>query len=79
MGQLVGDSLTVMRRNLTKIRRVPDLLVFTTLQPIMFVLLFGFVFGALNAGNAGGYRVHDGRHLCPDHRVRRHAHRLWHG
>lgn len=56
MGQLVGDSLTVMRRNLTKIRRVPDLLVFTTLQPIMFVLLFGFVFGALNAGNAGGYR-----------------------
>jgi ABC-2 type transport system permease protein len=40
-----GDALTVTRRNLIKIRRVPDLLVFTTLQPIMFVLLFAYVFG----------------------------------
>lgn len=56
MNHLVSDSFTIVRRNLIKIKRVPDLLVFTTLQPIMFVLLFGFVFGALTSGNSDGYR-----------------------
>ncbi|WP_435201108.1 ABC transporter permease [Janibacter sp. GS2] len=56
MNHLVIDSWTIVRRNLIKIKRVPDLLVFTTLQPIMFVLLFGFVFGSLVGGNADGYR-----------------------
>lgn len=56
MNHLVSDSWTIVRRNLIKIKRVPDLLVFTTLQPIMFVLLFGFVFGSLAMGNADGYR-----------------------
>lgn len=56
MNHLASDSLTIVRRNLIKIKRVPDLLVFTTLQPIMFVLLFGFVFGALTGGNPEGYR-----------------------
>ncbi len=41
----VSDGLVVAKRNLIKIKRVPDLLVFTTLQPIMFVLLFAYVFG----------------------------------
>jgi ABC-2 type transport system permease protein len=39
------DGLTIARRNLIKIKRVPDLLVFTILSPIMFVLLFAYVFG----------------------------------
>ncbi|AXV05618.1 ABC-type multidrug transport system, permease component [Euzebya pacifica] len=39
------DSRIVARRNLIKIKRVPDLLVFTLLSPIMFVLLFAYVFG----------------------------------
>ena len=56
MSTLVSDSMTIVRRNLIKIKRVPDLLVFTTLQPIMFVLLFGFVFGALAPGDPRGYR-----------------------
>lgn len=56
MNHLVSDSWTIVRRNLIKIKRVPDLLVFTTLQPIMFVLLFGFVFGSLANGNGEGYR-----------------------
>jgi ABC-2 type transport system permease protein len=43
--QAAGDAAAVTRRNLIKIKRVPDLLVFTTLQPIMFVLLFAYVFG----------------------------------
>ena len=38
--------LTIAKRNLIKIKRVPDLLVFTTLSPIMFVLLFAYVFGS---------------------------------
>jgi len=41
----LGDGAVVAKRNLIKIKRVPDLLVFTTLQPIMFVLLFAYVFG----------------------------------
>jgi len=44
-GSAVSDGLVVAKRNLIKIKRVPDLLVFTTLQPIMFVLLFAYVFG----------------------------------
>ncbi|HEY0239767.1 MAG TPA: ABC transporter permease [Friedmanniella sp.] len=51
------DSLIVARRNLIKIRRVPELLVFTTLSPIMFVLLFAYVFGgAIAGGNPQQYR-----------------------
>lgn len=40
----VSDGWITTRRNLIKIRRVPDILVFTTLQPIMFVLLFSYVY-----------------------------------
>ena len=42
----VSDSLTVARRNLIKLKRVPDLIVFAVLSPIMFVLLFVYVFGS---------------------------------
>jgi ABC-2 type transport system permease protein len=42
----VADGAVVAKRNLIKIKRVPDLLVFTTLSPIMFVLLFAYVFGS---------------------------------
>ncbi|MGB9375888.1 MAG: ABC transporter permease [Mycobacteriales bacterium] len=44
--QGLGDGMVVAKRNLIKIRRVPDLLVFSTLSPIMFVLLFAYVFGS---------------------------------
>ncbi|MEU4802421.1 ABC transporter permease [Actinosynnema sp. NPDC023587] len=43
--QALADGAVVAKRNLIKIKRVPDLLVFSTLQPIMFVLLFAYVFG----------------------------------
>ncbi|MGH3431819.1 MAG: ABC transporter permease, partial [Thermocrispum sp.] len=50
----VTDGLIVAKRNLIKIKRVPDLLVFTTLSPIMFVLLFAYVFGgAIGQGDGG--------------------------
>ncbi len=39
------DGAVVAKRNLIKIKRVPDILVFTIISPIMFVLLFAYVFG----------------------------------
>ena len=50
----VQDAFVVAKRNLIKIKRVPDLLVFTTLSPIMFVLLFAFVFGGAIDREGGG-------------------------
>ena len=50
----VTDGLVVAKRNLIKIKRVPDLLVFTTLSPIMFVLLFAYVFGGAIDRAGGG-------------------------
>jgi len=41
----VGDTLIVTRRNLRHFVRQPQLLLFSTVQPIMFVLLFTYVFG----------------------------------
>ena len=52
--QLVADSAVVAKRNLIKIKRVPDLLVFTLISPIMFILLFAFVFGSAIAVAPGG-------------------------
>ncbi|AZI56867.1 ABC transporter permease [Nakamurella antarctica] len=46
LSQGISDSLTITKRNLIKVRRVPDLIVFATLSPIMFVLLFVYVFGS---------------------------------
>ncbi|MCX0270299.1 ABC transporter permease [Nocardia zapadnayensis] len=55
---VVSDSLTVTKRNVIKIKRVPDVLIFSTLSPIMFVLLFAYIFGtAIKVpGMEGGYR-----------------------
>ncbi len=41
----VRDSLIVARRNVLRIRRTPQLIIFATIQPVMFVLLFTYVFG----------------------------------
>jgi ABC-2 type transport system permease protein len=41
----LADGVVIAKRNLIKVKRVPDVLVFTTLSPIMFVLLFAYVFG----------------------------------
>ncbi len=41
----LADGAVVAKRNLIKIKRVPDLLVWTLMSPIMFVLLFAYVFG----------------------------------
>ncbi|MET0921489.1 MAG: ABC transporter permease [Acidimicrobiia bacterium] len=41
----IGDALTIAWRNIINIRRNPQLLVFSTIQPIVFVLMFRYVFG----------------------------------
>ncbi len=42
---MVADIVTVAKRNIIRVFRTPELLVFSTIQPIMFVLLFNYVFG----------------------------------
>jgi ABC-2 type transport system permease protein len=41
-----ADGAVVAKRNLIKIKRVPEILIWTTMSPIMFVLLFAYVFGS---------------------------------
>jgi len=53
---LVGDSLVFARRNLEHIRQVPEKLLDVTVQPLMFTLLFAYVFGGAIAVKGGGYR-----------------------
>jgi ABC-2 type transport system permease protein/oleandomycin transport system permease protein len=45
MGWAIADGIVVTRRSLLHFTRVPTLLVFSVVQPIMFVLLFRYVFG----------------------------------
>ena len=45
LANTISDGVTITKRNLIKVKRVPDLIVFSTLSPIMFVLLFVYVFG----------------------------------
>ena len=47
---VLGDTMQLWKRNLLAYRRTPDLLVFSTIQPVMFVLLFSFVFGGAIQG-----------------------------
>src|SRR6185312_11197153 len=56
LAETLSDSAVITRRNLIKVKRVPDLIVFATLSPIMFVLLFRFVFGgAINVPGGVSY------------------------
>jgi ABC-2 type transport system permease protein len=51
-----ADTAVIAKRNVIKIVRVPEVLVFVLLSPIMFVLLFGFVFGNAVDVPGGDYR-----------------------
>jgi ABC-2 type transport system permease protein len=52
---LIGDSLTLAGRSLTHVRQVPEKLIDVTVQPLMFVLLFAFVFGGVIDIPGGDY------------------------
>jgi ABC transporter DrrB family efflux protein len=54
---LVHDSWVIARRGLTHMRRQPEQLSDATIQPIMFVLMFAYVFGgAIDVPGGGNYR-----------------------
>ena len=56
MSAAVTDGWVVAQRNLIKIKRVPEVLVFVLISPIMFVLLFAFVFGGAIDSGSVNYR-----------------------
>ena len=77
-GWAVSDTLTITRRNLLVWMRVPAYLVFTVIQPVMFVLLFRYVFGGAIPVQRGRLRqLPDARDHRADRGVRllRHGHR----
>ena len=52
----IQDALVIMKRQLMQLIRVPEVLLFSTIQPVMFVLLFRYVFGgSIQTGQPGGY------------------------
>jgi ABC transporter DrrB family efflux protein len=51
---MVSDTLVLAERNLAHVRQIPEKLLDVTLQPLMFVLLFAFVFGGVIAVPGGG-------------------------
>jgi ABC-2 type transport system permease protein len=53
---LISDSLVFARRNIEHIRQIPEKLLDVTIQPLMFVLLFAFVFGGAVNLNGANYR-----------------------
>jgi len=52
----VNDIAVITQRQLRLLTRVPEVLIFSTIQPVMFVLLFRYVFGgSISTGQPGGY------------------------
>jgi ABC-2 type transport system permease protein len=50
------DTIVITQRQLRLLTRVPEVLIFSTIQPVMFVLLFRYVFGgSIETGQPGGY------------------------
>jgi ABC-2 type transport system permease protein len=56
-GTFVSDTWVIARRGLIHMRRQPEALSDATIQPVMFVLLFAFVFGgAISVPGGGSYK-----------------------
>jgi len=52
----ITDALVITKRQLLQLSRVPEVLIFSTIQPVMFVLLFRYVFGgSISTDSPGGY------------------------
>src|SRR5437762_2857153 len=51
----IADALVLAKRHLIQIPRIPEELIFATIQPIMFVLLFRYVFGGAIAVSGTSY------------------------
>jgi ABC-2 type transport system permease protein len=55
IGQTVQNTLTMAYRGLVKIRRTPEQLFDVTLQPIIFTVMFTYIFGTAISGSVGAY------------------------
>jgi ABC-2 type transport system permease protein len=55
LGVTVEQSLVMAYRGLLKVRRTPEQLIDVTLQPILFTLMFAYLFGGAIAGNVHSY------------------------
>lgn len=53
--QTLRNTLTMAGRGLIKIRRTPEQLIDATLQPILFTLMFTYIFGGASAGDVQNY------------------------
>ena len=56
LATLWSDSMVYAARNIAHIRQIPEKLLDVTIQPLMFVLLFAYVFGGAIAVSGGSYR-----------------------
>ena len=55
---LLRQSLSITRRNLIHIKRMPEMLLDVTIQPVIFVLLFAYVFGSsITIDTEAGYKA----------------------
>ena len=56
IGMTLSDIGAIVRRNLMRFKRTPEIVIFSSIQPLMFLLLFNFVFGgAISASSGGSY------------------------
>jgi ABC transporter DrrB family efflux protein len=55
LSHTISDILVMIKRNLTFYRRLPRLIIFSFIQPVMFVLLFAYVFGGAIKTGSGNY------------------------
>ncbi|NEE01049.1 ABC transporter permease [Phytoactinopolyspora halotolerans] len=56
IGYAFADGFTIARRNVIKIRRVPEILVAVLVTPLMLVVMFAYVFGSSIDVPGGSYR-----------------------
>ena len=54
VGATLSDTLQILKRNVKRNFRIPQLLIFSSIQPIIFLLLFNYVFGGAVGGNKLG-------------------------
>nr|MBA2600869.1 ABC transporter permease [Actinomycetota bacterium] len=52
---VIRDAIAIAQRNLIAYIRIPQLLVFSTIQPVIFVLMFRYVFGGAISVPGGSY------------------------
>jgi oleandomycin transport system permease protein len=63
--RFVKHAVVIARRSLIKTMRTPEQLIDVTIQPIIFLLLFVYVFGGAIAGGSGGTRHEYLQYLLP--------------